>query len=154
MPAPYSTDLRRRVIAAVDEGGYSRRQAAVVFQVSESSAVKWLRDWYAERRDRARAMGAAKGGKLDAHANFLLETIDAEPDLTLEQLQGRLAERGVRVGLTTIWQFFKRHKRTLKKRRPTPASSSARTSPQRVRPGRRRSRVSIPPGSFSWTNAA
>jgi len=153
MPAPYSADLRRRVIAAVDDSGYSRRQAAALFRVSESTAVKWLRDWYAEGRDRARAMGAAKGSKLDAHADVLLAMIDAEPDLTLQQVQGRLAERGVRVGLTAIWRFFKQHERTLKKRRRTPASSSARTSPRRARPGRRSSRVSIPPTSCSWTNA-
>lgn len=139
MPAPLSRDLRRRVITAV-EGGYSRREAARLFQVSESTAVKWLRDWAAEGRDQARRMGAPSGSVLDAHADFLLKTNEAEPDLTLEEFQRRLARRGVQVGLTAIWTFFQRRGITLKKNssRKRAATQGRRTGPHRLAgcPGR------------------
>ena len=41
MPKSYSGDLRERVIEAVEMGA-SRREAAERFEVSVSSAVKWL----------------------------------------------------------------------------------------------------------------
>lgn len=41
MPAAYSTDIRGRVIASV-ESGSSRREAAEEFDVSASSAIKWV----------------------------------------------------------------------------------------------------------------
>ena len=47
MPAAYSTDIRGRVIASV-ESGSSRREAAEEFDVSPSSAIKWVaipNDW-------------------------------------------------------------------------------------------------------------
>jgi putative transposase len=40
MVRPYSEDLRARVIAAVEEDGLSRREAARRFRVSESSAIQ------------------------------------------------------------------------------------------------------------------
>src|SRR6476620_11539866 len=45
MPKSYSDDLRERVIEAV-EGGASRRETAERFEVSVSSAVKWLQRWH------------------------------------------------------------------------------------------------------------
>jgi transposase len=47
MPKACSLDLRERVIEAV-EGGASRREAAARFEVSASSAVKWLQSWRRE----------------------------------------------------------------------------------------------------------
>jgi transposase len=45
MPKSYWGDLRERVIEAV-EGGASRRETAERFEVSVSSAVKWLQRWH------------------------------------------------------------------------------------------------------------
>jgi transposase len=42
MGAPYSLDLRERVVAAV-AAGVSRRAAAVRFDVSISTAIRWTR---------------------------------------------------------------------------------------------------------------
>ncbi len=42
MAGPYSQDLRDRVIAAVAQGGMSRRGAAARFGISESVAIKWV----------------------------------------------------------------------------------------------------------------
>src|SRR5262245_24593497 len=45
MPKSYSADLRERVIEAVEMGA-SRHEAADRFEVSVSSAVKWLQRWH------------------------------------------------------------------------------------------------------------
>ena len=42
MPAPYSLDLRERVVAAA-ASGMSRARAAAHYQVSHSSAIRWTR---------------------------------------------------------------------------------------------------------------
>jgi len=43
MGAAYSVDLRERVVAAVEVGGFSRNQAAARFDVAISTAVLWVR---------------------------------------------------------------------------------------------------------------
>ena len=48
--------------------------------------------------------------------------------MTLAELREALwRERGVRVAGSTLWRFFDRRRITLKKRRRTPPSRSART---------------------------
>ena len=42
MGRPYSLDLREKVIAAVETGGLSCRQAAAQFGVGVSSAIRWV----------------------------------------------------------------------------------------------------------------
>ena len=54
--------------------------------------------------------------------------IDATPDITLAELRERLiTERGETFALSTIHDFYRRHRITFKKRRRTPASKRART---------------------------
>jgi transposase len=48
MPTAYSTDIRERVIALVESGG-SRREAAEHFEVSASTAVKWMKRFHETR---------------------------------------------------------------------------------------------------------
>ena len=43
------------------------------------------------------------------HAEFLLEQVAQTPDVTLAELQALLFERGVAVGIGTVWRFFDRH---------------------------------------------
>ena len=90
MPAAYSLDLRERVIGAV-EAGASRRRAADVFQVSVSTVIRWAKR-VAETGNYAPlpSGGDHKSKDVEAHKDWLLSVITAEPDLTLEEIQGRL----------------------------------------------------------------
>jgi transposase-like protein len=45
MPKSYSGDLRERVIEAVTMEGVSRREAAERFDISASSAIRWVQRW-------------------------------------------------------------------------------------------------------------
>ncbi|HEY9359472.1 MAG TPA: helix-turn-helix domain-containing protein, partial [Xanthobacteraceae bacterium] len=49
MARPYSSDLRERVVEAVNEGA-TRHEAAEHFGVSVSSAVRWHQAWRDEGR--------------------------------------------------------------------------------------------------------
>ena len=118
MGRPYSTDLRQRIVAYV-EAGHSCRAAARLFAVSASTAVR-LAAAQRERGDLApKPQGRAPGtaGKLAAHRAFLLEVIRAEPDITLKELAGALAEaHGLRVQLSSLHRALRRAGYSYKKR--------------------------------------
>ena len=111
MAKPYSEDLRERVVAAV-EGGLSRRQAAALFDL-----VHWVRRFRETGSVAAKPMGGDYRSRLTAQRAWLLERIEAEPDLTLEELRDELKGRGVSVGYGTVWRFFAREDITVKKKR-------------------------------------
>jgi transposase-like protein len=68
MPKSYSQDLRERVIEAVEMGA-SRHEAADRFDVSVSSAVKWLQRWR-ESEAAARSVETLDGAIADAFRAF------------------------------------------------------------------------------------
>jgi transposase len=75
------------------------------------------------------------GGKrspLDAHKDWLLELIAAEPDLTLQEIRGRLRTRGIMVGASSVWRFCDRHRLTFKKK-PARRRAGARRRPHGTR---------------------
>ena len=110
-----SDDLRVRVVKAV-EAGTSRRQAAARFGVSVSSAIRWVCAWRDRGEIRAKPQGGdRRSGRIEAHAEFLLEQVAQTPDVTLAELQALLFERGVAVGIGTVWRFFDRHQISFKK---------------------------------------
>jgi len=128
MPRVLSQDLRERVVAAID-GGMSCRAAAARFGVSAASAIRWRQLVVQHGTPAAKPQGGdRRTARIDAHAAFILEAIEAKDDITLVELQALLAERGTPVGIGTLWRFFDRHRITRKKRRRTPPSRTAPTS--------------------------
>jgi transposase len=116
MSKPYSEDLRERVVAAV-EGGLSRRQAAGVFDVGVSTVIRWVQRFRATGSFAAQPLGGDHRSLLTGVRDWILERIEAEPDLTIEEIQNELRERGVIVGYGTVWRFFEREAITFKKKR-------------------------------------
>jgi putative transposase len=107
MVRPYSEDLRKRVIAAVEEDGLSRREAARRYRVSESSAVKWLSAFRGSHRTGPRAMGGDRRSILKPERSWLVELMRQEKNLTLALISERLRrERGVRANVSMIWKFL------------------------------------------------
>jgi transposase len=130
MPKPYSQDLRDRVVRAV-EAGASCHEAAAAFEVSPSSAIRWVARFRRTGSAAAKPMGG-KRSPLDAHASWLLELIANEPDLTLEEIRGRLRQRGIAVAASSVWRFCDRHNITFKKK-PARSRTGARRRPHRPR---------------------
>ena len=115
MRRAYSSDLRERVIEAV-VGGLSARSVAKVFAVSASSAIKWVQLWRIDGRTAPSAVRGHRRAVLEPHAAWLLELIEARSDLTLEEVRSLLRERGIVVGVTTVWSFYDRHGISFKKK--------------------------------------
>ena len=129
MPNPYSADLRKRVIAAV-EAGASRREAAEDFDIDASSAVRWLQSW----NETGCCAPKPRGGSvspLEQHAKQILALVAKQPDLTLEETTAELLKRRIRTSKSAVSRFFQRHNITFKKKE----SASGRTAPPRRRPG-------------------
>lgn len=121
MPKSYSADIRGRVIARV-AGGASRREAAEHFEISASTAVKWVKCF----DDTGSCMAKSRGGStspLEEHADFLLTLIAEQPDLTLDEVIATMRKHKVAGSRTAVWRFFQRHKITFKKK---PAGGRAR----------------------------
>ena len=128
MARALSIDLGKRVVAAVD-GGMSCRQAAGRFGVSASSAIRWNDRRRREGDFRPKPLGGdRRSGRIEAHAELILLLVDEKPDMILAELKGRLAEKDIWAGLSTLWRFFKRRGITRKKRRRTRPSRTGRTS--------------------------
>jgi transposase len=123
MPGAYSVDLRVRVVEAV-EAGASRREAAERFEISASTAIRWM-----ERREQTGSAAAKPTGgscsPLEKHADRLLALIAEQPDLTLEEVVAAMGRQGIDGSRTAVWRFFERHNISFKKRRCTPASKTA-----------------------------
>jgi len=128
MSRALSVDLRDRVVAAI-EGGMSCRQAAMRFGVSASSAIRW-RSLARTRGDvRPGPLGGdRRSGRIEGHAELILGLLARKRDITLAELRAALAERGIAVGMASLWRFFERRQITLKKSRRTRTSRPVPTS--------------------------
>ena len=113
MASAYSTDLRIRVIDTV-EAGSSRREAAERFDISVSSAVRWLQRWHEAGRAEAKPRGGSCS-PLEEHADSLLALIKEQPDLTLEEVVATMRKQRIACSRTAVWRFFVRHGISFKK---------------------------------------
>jgi transposase len=121
----YSLDLRVRVAAFV-EAGHSCRDAGRHFGVSDSFAIKLVQ--------RTRHLGslapARQGrppgrGKLVPYETFLIQTVAAEPAITMLELAARLlAEHGIVAAPAMLSRFLCRRGFSYKK---TPDGGGVRT---------------------------
>ena len=118
MGKPYSGDLRERVAKHVAEGG-SRREAGRRFGVSASTAVRIAASQAVRGTLEPRKQGRPPGqGKLAAYIDFLVEIVEAEPDITMPELARALeAEHGVRAHPSSISRVLIRAGMTYKKNR-------------------------------------
>jgi transposase len=71
--------------------------------------------------------GDRRSARIEAEAEFILQEIEGRRDITLEELQAKLQERGTRVGIGTLWRFFDRRRISFKKRQHMLPSNSAAT---------------------------
>ena len=117
MVAPLSQDLRRRLVAAIEDGS-SRRQAAARFAVSPSAAVKLMQRVRETGSTAPGRIGAYRKPKLAGHEDYLRELTRTRVGITLEEIKAALiAERGLTVSISAIWEMLRKlglsHKKSL-----------------------------------------
>src|SRR5271170_6780573 len=93
----------------------ARRDAAECVEVSASSAIKWM-----QRLNETGSIAAKPSGgsisPLEAHADFLLGLIAAQPDLTLDEIVAVMRKRRIAGSRSAVWRFFVRHNISFKKK--------------------------------------
>ena len=135
-----SEDLRIRLVRKV-ASGMSRRQAAALFEVSASSALRYVRRYEDEGTVAVKPRPSRKR-RLDPYGEDILRWIKETPDLTLQELSERLDEvHEVIAPTSTINDWFRARKISFKKKPHTPVNRNARMCRQHawfganVRPG-------------------
>lgn len=110
MPAPYSPDLRARVLAAAHESRHSYPALAALFRVGESTIRGWLRVEREAGRTTPKppANGAVPAIAGDG-AQVLRDLVGARNEATLAELAAGYRERtGVAVTVRSVWCACKR----------------------------------------------
>ena len=114
MRGPYPGDLRIRVIQFVEAGG-SRRDAAEHFEVSASSAIRWLQRFHEDGTFEPMPRGGGVS-PLEKYSKQILGLIGEQRDLTLNELVSILRKRRISASRSALSRFFARHGITFKKK--------------------------------------
>ena len=95
MGKPLSLDIRKRVVALVDEG-LSCHEAARRLRISAASAVRIMQLKKRTGRVNAAPQGRPRCSKLDAVSAWRQGRVEAQPDITMPELAEALrAEHGL-----------------------------------------------------------
>lgn len=129
-------DLRHRIIAACDEGVWTRPEIAEQYGVSTS----WIRRLLQRRRERGsyEPLAGPAGRKpvfSGPAVQRLEELITAQPDATLEELRDRSA---ISCSIVTVFNTLRRLGYRRKKRRSGPRNRIGRTLSNSAGRGRRK----------------
>lgn len=122
----YSQDLRDRVLRAVERG----ERPTAIAQRYEVSRV-----WVYQVADRYKTSGERSSFRVGGHLRSRVADMEvtirgwlkAQPDMTLAEMCGRLAEKGIEIKVPALWHQLNKWNLSLKK---NPAR-------QRARAGRR-----------------
>lgn len=129
MGAPYSDDLRRKVILACERRHQSQREIAELFSVSISFVESvWRHYCHSGGEVVPRRRRAGRHSRLDAASLACLQKwLEEQPDLTLKELINRLAtETGIAVSEPTMCRVLQQLGMRRKKRPYMPRSGTVR----------------------------
>jgi transposase len=113
MARPYSSDLRERVVEAVNEGA-TRSEAAERFGVGVSSAVRWHQAWRETGTVEAKPCGGSRS-PLEDYAEEIIALVEDQRDRTLNEIVAAMHKRRIPGSRTALFRFLERHGITFKK---------------------------------------
>jgi putative transposase len=105
MPRPLSNDLRERIVRVVD-GGMSRNAAAQKYDVSISAVVKLIQRWRTTGSYLPGQMGGWRKHRLAEHSDKVNKLLTDKPDITVAEMQKRLATMRIKVSQSAITRFL------------------------------------------------
>jgi transposase len=106
----------------------SARSAAARFGIGISTAIAWITNARQGQMTPAK-QGRRGGSRLDVHEAFIVATIEASKDITLDEMVARLGnERHVRIGRSALDVWLRKRGWTFKKRPHMHWSRSGQTS--------------------------
>lgn len=114
----YSINLRERVIAAVVEAeSKSIRAVGGIFDASPSFVSKLSPRWRRSGRTNPLKSGGDRlSGAIEAERDWLSQTIEQTPDLTLRGIRDRLRERETLTSQSVVARSLQRHRISCKKK--------------------------------------
>ena len=106
MPGPYSLDLRKRIVAAVESGEYTNLEIAEMFGVHETYIYKLLRHFRKQGTLDPLPRGGGAVPKLkEEHLPILTSVVEEFPDAILEEIRELMEKRArIKVSIKTIWR--------------------------------------------------
>src|ERR1700756_5802318 len=110
MPQSYSGGVRERGIGTVGAGA-SRREAAELFEISISSAIRWVQRW----REEGSIERKPRGGScsvLEKYADRILALVAEHQDWTLDEILAAMHKQRIPGSRTALWRFLERHNLT------------------------------------------
>ena len=111
-----SQDLRIRLVQKV-ASGVSCRQAAAHFEVSASSAIRFHKQYVTEGSVAPKTRAVQKR-RLDPYGEDILCWLEETPDLTLQELSGRLSKvHAIDAPTSTIDHWLRSRNISFKKNR-------------------------------------
>jgi transposase len=105
MTKPLSVDLRDRVARYV-LAGHSRRQAAKVFGIGVSSAIRYVARYLKTGTVVPAKQGGDRRSKLSGHEDYVVRRVLDVPDISLAELAEELAARGVSIHPSNLCRFL------------------------------------------------
>ncbi len=114
MTRPLSVDLRDRVARYV-LAGHSRREAAKVFGIGVSSAIRFVAQYLKTGSVAPRRQGGDRRSKLKSAGDYVLRRVREVPDISLAELTEELAAQGVAIHYSNVSRYLKAHDLTYKK---------------------------------------
>jgi transposase len=141
MAKSYGDDLRRKLLQAHDRGEGSLQQLAERFSVSAPWAWKISaqrkRSGQMERVEQRRGTVRKVTAEVEQR---LRDWVQAQPDLTLAELQQKLAQaHHLQVSIGRLWQVLRQMGLRLKKSHSTPANATRKRISSGDRPSSRSS---------------
>lgn len=110
----YSQDLRDRVLRAIERGD-GPTEIARRFEVSRIWVYQVRKRWQNHQLRTSLRIGGHRVSRLAEHEQTLRSWIDAEPDLTLEELRIRLLANGVETKIGALWHQLNKWQLSFKK---------------------------------------
>jgi transposase len=126
----YSKDLRQRIVAA-RKRGIGAQEISRLFGVSKRSVERYWKLCLETGGVQPRQRGGYRRSRLEKHDQTLRRWIEQEADLTLSQLQERIArDLGIELGITALWHRLEHlglsYKKNAARRRARPPGHSGR----------------------------
>ena len=121
MGKPYADDLRLVVVRLIEEG-HTRPEVAELCGTSLSSVGRYVRRYRASGSVSPDQFGGYKDYALAKYAERIRRWIAKQPDLTLVELQARLAEAWVKVAASSVFRFLRHLGLTYKNVWPAPSA--------------------------------
>jgi transposase len=114
MSKPYADDLRLVVVRLIEEG-HTRPDVAEICGISLSTVGRYIRRYRSTGSVSPDKFGGYKPYALARHAARIKRWIAKQPDLTLLEIQARLAKTGVTVAAASVFRFLRHLGLTFKK---------------------------------------